>query len=356
MQSINILSLVKTKNIHRPLIFHSFLWILAFAILIFVFTKGKRPVGIDYIYTTVFLVLMAIPVCINFYVLIPKVLKKESYILYFLWFSIITAVFGMLMYVWFQSFIDILFPSYFFISYLTNNNLVIVITIFLVCATLLRLGEDWFHFNSNRNKLLRLQNRQFETQLSALRSQINPHFLFNSLNVIYAMAIEKKDNITSAIVELSDILRYVIYDSDTNFISLKDELKLIKNYIAFQKHRVKHFDIVDLDINVENENYQIYPLLLLPLLENAYKYGLSSSNDVKPITIKIKQKNTHFMFSIQNSKENIDLDLDKNYSGIGLKTLRDNLNLIYPKQHDFKINDTETQFGVILKLNNVHNQ
>lgn len=106
-----------------------------------------------------------------------------------------------------------------------------------MATTLLKLAEDWFYFNATENRILKLKNTHIETQLTALRAQMNPHFLFNSLNVIYSMAIEKKENITKAIVELSDILRYVIYDSDTERVSLKQEVELINNFIAFQNYR-----------------------------------------------------------------------------------------------------------------------
>ena len=134
---------------------------------------------------------------------------------------------------------------------------------------------------------MKIQNQHIQTQLSALRAQINPHFLFNSLNVIYAMALEKKENITKAIVELSDVLRYVIYDSDTDRVTLKDELQLIQNYIAFQKYRGHYENKVIININIESDNFKIYPMLLLPLLENAYKYGFSGNDTSENIEIQL---------------------------------------------------------------------
>ena len=270
MSNLSINQIFKTTTVHRPLLFHSVLWLLSFTVLIFVFSKGKQPVVIDFIYTITFLLLIAIPVCLNFYWLIPKFLKKERYIAYTLSLLIIGIIFGFLIYRYFQPLLDAIFPSYFFISYLTNNNLIIVIAIFMVSTTLLKLGEDWFYFNSNQNKLLKLKSQQFETQLSMLRSQINPHFLFNSLNVIYALALEQHNDTTKAIVQLSDILRYIIYESDTKRISLKEELSLLRNYIAFQDYRTNTPVATQVITDIENENFHIYPMLLLPLLENSY--------------------------------------------------------------------------------------
>lgn len=355
MQNLNIASYFKPSNYHRPLIFNSVLWSLAFVILLFVFSKGETPIKVDYIYTTTFLVVVAIPVSINFYILIPKFLKREKYALYFTSFILNLVVFAALASWLFQPLLDVLFVNYFFISYLSSRNIFFVFTIFLIATTLLKLAEDWFYFNTNQNRLLRLQNQQIQTQLSALRSQINPHFLFNSLNVIYAMALQKQETITTAIIELSDVLRYVIYDSDTDRVSLKDEIKLINNYIAFQKYRVKRSNIVDFEVDIQNENFTIYPMLLLPLLENAYKYGISAESNSLSIQIKLLERDSNFEFSISNSKENKASELDKNYSGIGLKTLRDNLILVYPNQHEFKINETEHRFIVTIKITDAQN-
>ena len=350
MQHLNLASYFKAKNYHRPLLFNSVLWLLAFVILVFVFSKGETPITVDYIYTITFLVVIAIPVSLNFYVLIPKFLKQEKYGIYFLSFFINLFVFASLASWFFQPLLDRLFYNYYFISYLSPSNILFVFSVFLIATTLLKLAEDWFYFNTNENRLLRLKNQQIQTQLSALRSQINPHFLFNSLNVIYALALEKKDTISSAIVELSDVLRYVIYDSNTECVTLKDELKLLQNYTAFQKHRIGTENVVNFKINIENESFKIYPMLLLPLLENAYKYGISTSEDSESFLVHIFQKQSVFKFSILNSKENIDSELDKNYSGVGLKTLQDNLNLVYPKQHQFHIEDTETHFKVTINI------
>ena len=92
----------------------------------------------------------------------------------------------------------------------------------LLLISLLRISEDWFYFNKNENNLLKLKNNQIQTKLNSLRTQINPHFLFNSLNVIYSLSLEDNKKTSESIVQLSDILRYVIYDCDTDTVSLKE--------------------------------------------------------------------------------------------------------------------------------------
>lgn len=348
MQNLNLNLLIKKANYHRPLIFNAVLWSLAFVILVFVFSKGKLPITVDYIYTITFLIVMAIPVLINFYVLLPKFLKHEKYVRYSVYFSINLITFAMLGSWLFQPILDVLFPNYFFISYLSKTNILFVFTIFLIATTLLKLAEDWFYFNTNENKMLRLKNLHIETQLSALRAQINPHFLFNSLNVIYALALEKKEGVTDAIVQLSDILRYVIYDSNSERVALKDELILLQNYIAFQNYRVELPNATSFNSTIENETFKIYPMLLLPLLENSYKHGIIAGKMQKPIEVDVFQTKNKFRFSIKNEILNTKNTIANQHAGVGLENLKNNLNLVYPNQHSFNIETTKTSFKVTL--------
>lgn len=341
---------LKTSNYHRPLLFNSVLWLLAFIILVFIFSKGKTPINIDYIYTIAFLVCMAIPVNINFYILMPKLLKRERYIWYGIAFLLNLILFANISLWVFQPGLDQLFPSYFFISYVSNSNLYLVFSIFLISTTLLKLAEDWFYFNRSENKRLRSKNLQVETQLSSLRAQINPHFLFNALNVVYALALEQKKQTTKAIVQLSDILRYVIYDSNVDRVTLEDEITLLNNYIAFQNHRVKTNDKIKFDIDVQNKHYMIYPMLLLPLLENSFKYGLSTSESSGPIEMKIFQNENAFEFNIKNDKLDTKNTIDEAHSGVGLENLKNNLNLVYPEQHELLILDKNDSFEVTVKI------
>ncbi len=352
MQSLNLNTKLKKANYHRPLIFNGVLWSLAFVILLYIFSKGNSPITIDYVYTITFLSALAIPVLINFYVLIPTFLKREKYLAYLASFIINLILFALITCWLLQPVLDTLFPNYFFISYLSKPNVFLVFTIFLIATTLLKLAEDWFYFNTKENKILRLKNQQIETQLSALRAQINPHFLFNSLNVIYALALEKKEGITKAIVQLSDILRYVIYDSDTERVTLKDEIVLLKNYIAFQNHRVETPIATDLKVDVDNEGFKIYPMLLLPLLENSYKHGVIAGETNTPISLEFYQRENQFKFTITNANLNTKNNLDDKHSGVGLENLRNNLNLVYPNQHQFKVEEIKDIFKVTLTLTN----
>jgi len=249
----------------------------------------------------------------------------------------------------FNHLIDFIFPEHYFISYHSNTKLITIFSVFLIGSTLVKLSEDWFYFNKNENRELKLKNQQIQTQLISLRSQINPHFLFNSLNVIYSLSLEKKETTKDAIVQLSDILRYIIYDSNTTTISLKDEISLLKNYIEFQKFRQHETSNVTFNKNINNQNYQIYPMLLLPLIENSFKHGIKGDINHTFIHIDIQQQQNSLIVYIENNYARDSFE-NRAHSGLGLKNIQQNLDLVYPKQHDLIIDKTDTTFSVTLKL------
>tara|TARA_R110002049_G_scaffold280945_1_gene460403 strand:+ start:1477 stop:2553 length:1077 start_codon:yes stop_codon:yes gene_type:complete len=338
------------KKIHRPLCFNGMVWLFSYVILLFAFSKGKSPIKIDFIYTIGFLVTVALPVLINLYILIPKLLKREKYVYYALGFVVNLILFTKLNQWFLEPILDWWFPNYFFISYTNVLGINTIFIIFLIATTLLKLSEDWFYFNKEENRRLKLDNQHIQMQLTSLRSQINPHFLFNSLNVIYALALEKKEETKDAIVQLSDILRYVIYDSNTLAIPLKDEITLLKNYIDFHKFRSHNFKNIRFTTAIENENYSLYPMLLLPLVENSFKHSTSDDSGNAFITINILQKENTFVFSIKNNTIKNEDILPNEHSGIGLENIKNNLELVYPNTHTFKVEETEDTFAVNVTL------
>lgn len=347
---LNLSPHIQKLNNHRPLLFNIGLWLFSFIILLFVFSKGIKPIKVDYIYTISFLIAVAIPVLLNLYVLIPYLLKKERYLIYI--FSFITnLILFTLLHTWlFEPLMDKLFANYFFVSYHSETRLIIIYSIFLVGTTLIKLSEDWFYFNQNENRLLKEQNKLIQLQLSSLRAQINPHFLFNSLNVIYALSVQKKEGIQDAIVQLSDILRYVIYDSNTQRVSLKEELTLLKNYIEFQKFRVHGFENISFKIIVENEAYKIYPMLLLPLVENSFKHGVKGNVKDTFIKIELTQKGDEFNFRIENNSLD-ETELTAYSSGVGLENISKNLDIVYPNAHVFNTTNKNGIFSAQLTIN-----
>lgn len=351
MQNLNLYHYLKVKNNHSPLLFNSVLWSLIFITLLIVFTKGHTPIKVDLAYTVVFTLFLTLPVVLNFYILIPRFLKNERYLLYVILFILIGLLSALMIDKSLHLVLDSIFPNLFFISYPAGINYYIITSVVLVASTLLKLAEDWFYFNTNENRVLRLKNTQVETQLSVLRAQINPHFLFNSLNVIYALALENSNKITQSIILLSDILRYVLYDTNVERVPLHKEVDLLKNYIEFQKVRYRDQHKVGLNIQIENDQYKIYPMLLLPLIENTYKHGdFTFNKESGYMAIDLYQTNNKLTFSISNSFSNKKEESILESSGIGLENIKSNLELVYPDCHTFTLHQTADEFKIQIEI------
>lgn len=337
------------KNSHNSLLFNSVLWFISFFILL-LFLSGGKPIKIDYYYTFGFIASLFFPVVISFYFLIPKFLKTEKYIVFAFLFLVNFIVFGTLNVLFLNDLINYILPNFYFISYLNTYDVYLLFFIFISITSLIKLAEDWVYFNKIENETLKIENKQIETQLSSLKAQINPHFLFNSLNVIYSLVLQDHKKTTNAIVQLSDILRYVLYDSDTQKNALSEEIKLLNNYLDFQKFRYNHKANVTLKTTVDDESFSIYPMLLLPLVENSFKHGIKGDIDQTFIRININKTKNEFHFFIENNLAKEDNTTTEKYSGLGLKNIQQNLELIYPKKHQFVIKKQKDTFSVSLKI------
>ncbi|MDE5421496.1 histidine kinase [Ancylomarina sp. DW003] len=187
-----------------------------------------------------------------------------------------------------------------------------------------------------------------EAELSLLKAQVNPHFLFNSLNSIYGLSLEKSEETPRMIMLLSDILDYTLYGCNTEFVSLAKEIELIENYAAVQKARFA--DSIDLNINLKEGKdlrMNIAPLLFLPLVENCFKHTYRKENFASDITI-LLTVDTDLVFKIKNPVRVKDKMQKK--GGIGLENLKKRLELIYPQKHRLIVSESDGYFEVELRL------
>ncbi|GAB3945268.1 histidine kinase [Spirosoma harenae] len=197
------------------------------------------------------------------------------------------------------------------------------------------------------NRLHRVENDQLHAELRQLKAQIQPHFLFNTLNSIYALAIRNDDRTADTIVKLSEFMRYIIRDAHRDRVSLLNEITYIANYIDLQKARLR--DAVQIDYRLEGEesHLQIAPLLLFSFIENAFKYGVSPDEE-SPIVIHLRIQGNELNLYVTNNK--VDVSQLEKSTGIGLQNTRERLRLLYPDAHTLTIDDTPTHFRVTLLL------
>ncbi len=198
----------------------------------------------------------------------------------------------------------------------------------------------------NRNNRLQLEKKNAE--LSYLKSQTNPHFLFNTLNNLYSLAEERSPRTAGAILRLSDILRFMLYESDAAFISIGKEMKIIREYIELE--RMRYDDSLDITIleEVDDTGQLVPPLLLIPLVENAFKHGVSETIHQPFIKIRLQVKQSRLIFIVENSKSRREFtgQLKEN---IGLGNLRRQLDLLF-SNYKLEIKNEATSFQVHLSI------
>jgi LytS/YehU family sensor histidine kinase len=195
--------------------------------------------------------------------------------------------------------------------------------------------------------------KQSAANIDFLRSQINPHFLFNALNTIYGTAIQEKAERTSEGIEkLGDMMRFMLQENLQEKISLNREIDYVNNYISLQRLRTDPNPnvLIQTDIQDGDNMHQIAPMLLIPFVENAFKHGISF-RERSHIKVSLEIKNNALYFDVYNSKHpQQESDPEKDKSGIGLENVKQRLKLLYPNKHDLTIRETGKEFFVHLTI------
>lgn len=272
---------------------------------------------------------------VNFYYLVPRFFFRKEFFKYFL------SVFLVLLIL----IVINLHKEDFNPLHKTNiQNPVFVflfgITIRFISVFLLSLAIATFQRKKQLEKI------NLKSEISTLKLQINPHFLFNTLNNIYALVLTKSDLAAEAVTRLSSIMRYMVYESVNDYVSIEDEINYIKSYIELEKLRLTNQVNLEVDIRVEQIDIKIAPMLFLPFIENAFKHGVSN---IHPTVIKIKIDidESNLILKVSNTKAN---NHPKEHSGFGINNFKSRLDLLYPNQYQLNIIESKTDFTVKLKL------
>ena len=224
---------------------------------------------------------------------------------------------------------------------------VTAVTLFIVAFVgMLRFAVDWFELEAKKKEM---ENEKLIAELNFLKAQINPHFLFNTLNNLYYLAYSKSENTTEVIAKLSQMMRYMIYDSNHPKVLLSKEIEYMQSYIGLERMRLNNQIPIDFDIEGNTENVWITPLIFITFLENAFKHGVSSDNPKAWITISIKLQGKECTYTVKNSKPPIRTSGEK--SGIGLQNVQRRLELSYPGQYRLMIEEKPDVYFVQLNLN-----
>ena len=209
----------------------------------------------------------------------------------------------------------------------------------LPLLVLLWVYEQWLLIHT-------LKQEKSQTELSLLKTQINPHFFFNTLNNLYSLTIKHSEKAPEVILKLSDMMRYTIYEGEKEVVSIEREISYLNNYIEL--HKIRHRDNTDIQFEIEHQtNNEITPLLFIILVENAFKHGVEQLTENAYVHINLISNSKGVFFTIKN---NFDKERDDTPPGIGLKNLKRRLDLTYPNKHDIHIKKTEKEFEIQLNI------
>ncbi len=329
-------------------VYHGLFWAVLFAILLFFGRNDEQGWWFTYSNELINLGFFAVIVYFNLLYLIPNYLAKNRALLYlFLLAATVALITPLKMIVYYAKFGGL--PGGYRESLVMNQSRFFLANgLIAISSTILKIITDWFRSQRERQQLL-TQNMQSE--LRFLRSQINPHFLFNTLNSLYALTLKKDEKAPEIVLKLSEIMRYMLYECNERRVPLAKEVQYIRNHLDLERLRLRQ----NMDIEFEVEGavglQEIAPLMFIPFLENAFKHGLSNHITDGFCHIKLRAEKDEVHFSIENSKPDMMPQTgDRRSGGIGLNNIRQRLNLLYPNAHSLEIHDSPNTYAVDLTI------
>jgi two-component system LytT family sensor kinase len=331
----------------RQVLLHLITWIAVIGLFMYIVTNGQIVHATIVIFVYFGLINISV-FYFNYLLILPAFLDRRKY----LWCAL-TMIFLVLV----SGFVKCGLAYYFYDIVLVRgqtkhimgfwdyySSAAFVSCFFIFLSTVLKFMTDWF---LNEKIKSNLENEKLISELAFLKSQINPHFLFNSLNNIYSLAYQKSDKTPEAILKLSEIMRYMLYESNENKVALSDEIRYLENYIELQKLRFKNAAYIKFEINGDIQNQTITPLVLISFVENAFKHGVATDKE-NPIRIVLNVASDKLFFQVINKKNNQNKD---DTGGIGLQNVKRRLDLLYRAQYRFHIEDNQDLYNCELYLN-----
>lgn len=290
------------------------------------------------------------------YWIIPQTLNKKKYLLFIVsalsWLYVVFAFLMILKYYYLEP----KFPDFFddwlghkmnIAQRLTSIKLILREFSFITYPVII-LG--FISFNRKQQRLLKLEEEKKSMELKVLKNQLNPHFLFNTLNNLYTLTLKKDDKAPEVIAKLSEILDFVLYRCNEDYVSIEKEIALIENYIGLEKLRYSENRLDILFTKEIEESNKISPLIILTFIENAFKHGVINETEKASIRLKLESKKQQIIFSIENTKPQNEFAKISDKSKIGLINVRKQLDLLYPKKYKMEINETQTLYTAKLYL------
>lgn len=342
---------VDFKNINEDLLrtkgfFHFSFWIMFYFFMVLIDTSSYPTwfVLVDKLVDISFYILI---VYVNILFLFPTFLQKRNLLYYLialiLLVLLITPIQTLSMIILYQD-------NSAFVAELLENRTIIFLRCLLIglISTGYKVTSDWFMLQNEKREL---QSQNLQSELNFLKAQINPHFFFNTLNNLYALTLKKSDLAPEIVLRLSEMMRYMLYESNESEVTLEKEIKYVKNYIELERLRQAAKFKIDFQLTGKLNGQKIAPLMFIPFLENSFKHGLDKQIDSGYVNIRLQLDESMVILDIENSKPLVPaLNNEKTSGGIGLENVKRRLNLLYPNKHNLNIENDSTSFKVLLNI------
>ena len=325
--------------------YHIFFWFSLYIILV-VLDQGNSLTVIllrEFINVAFF----ALMVYINIFFLFPDYIDNKNLLRHILALAItsllITPIKTLSLFLHAASFGD-------FQDYFISHQKEIFISTFIIgiSSTIYSIMNDWLE---NQREKKELKSQTLQSELKFLKSQINPHFLFNTLNSLYALTLKKSDLAPEIVLKLSEMMRYMLYECNEREVPLSKEINYLKNYLELEKIRQGKRMNINFLMDGEVSSQKIAPLMFIPFIENSFKHGISNQISNGYVNIHLEVEGNLVQMTIENSKAaSLPSPTGKRSGGIGLKNVRRRLNLLYPEHYDLSIEEDPNTYTVKLEI------
>ncbi len=330
---------------------HILFWMISIGlfIVLLVFTREDFSIhavtfrfALNVLITIVFL---ALAVYINLLWLIPAFFNKRRFCLFFL-----LEIGNILLFIFLN------YYASFFMEGGKHPNFVtevvaefILVLIFLIVTTLLKFTRDSITLQEVELRIKEIEKQKIEAELQALKAQVNPHFFFNTLNSLYSLSLDKSDKAPELILKLSELMRFVIYDSRDDFVTMERQLEFMKSYVYLERLRMDEHLKLTFTVTGSNLQIRIAPLIFIAFIENAFKHVSKTIPDPYIMISFDLEKTDSVHFTVENSRDPV-MSNPVN-SGLGLSNVRQRLNLLYPDMHELKLEEKPDTYRVELTIN-----
>ena len=333
--------------VRKRAVYHTIFWIWLYIALFHFEDQSYSPyfrLGLE----LVNVIFYAALVYFNIFFLIPKYLTGKRLWIYALFLvltcMLITPLKVVVLFFFFHNYQDVQVAlienqKWYFYTFLIIGGI----------STVYAIITEWKKQEKDQQEL---QSKTVESELRFLKTQINPHFLFNTLNSLYALTIKKSDDAPEVVLMLSEMMRYMLYECNEPEVSLSKEVNYIENYLNLEKLRVAKNSNIKFEVEGKIDNQTVAPLLFIPFIENSFKHGMSNQIKDAFIAIKMQVNEENIIFTVKNSKPpTLPMSNSKSKSGgIGLVNVKRRLDLLYPKKNELTIIDNIDEYEICLEI------